>query len=416
MVMPCYNKAPYIGKMFDSILAQKYDNIELVLVNDGSTDGTRDIIWDYSDKFRDRGFEVTIIEQANKGLCGAVKAGISHITGDFVCCVDADDELDPEYVSLPVEVMTADETIDYTVCGHTSYNTDTESDHYGNTDINLYKQPKLSAWNALLLSELPLMVWSYMVKREYADRIKIAEKIPDSKTGCHEPGFTLPIIVGEGKSFFFERPLYRFVHYKESHSYSKDYVQIKAFYEEYVKNARTVLDEKKANEFETFLYYRAFRLAAFDDKKIEFCGDLLQKSITAVKKAYGYTVGYEKAKNDLYTFEQMFIELRNGTLKPWHSGRIIGWGALGKRGRRFIPEIKAAGIAFDLLWDTAANTDDFDGLPVTAPDISVLTADDNVIVFPAAHDEILTLLSDVGCNVFSSNLEINKLLFYRSLV
>jgi len=44
MVMPCYNKVNDISEMFDSIIAQEWNNIELILVNDGSTDGTRDII------------------------------------------------------------------------------------------------------------------------------------------------------------------------------------------------------------------------------------------------------------------------------------------------------------------------------------------------------------------------------------
>jgi glycosyltransferase involved in cell wall biosynthesis len=51
MVMPCYDKVEYIGEMFESILAQKWDNIEVILVNDGSTDGTREVISEYESNF-----------------------------------------------------------------------------------------------------------------------------------------------------------------------------------------------------------------------------------------------------------------------------------------------------------------------------------------------------------------------------
>ena len=56
MVMPCYNKVDYIAEMFDSIISQEWDNIELILVNDGSTDGTREVIAEYEQRFSARGF------------------------------------------------------------------------------------------------------------------------------------------------------------------------------------------------------------------------------------------------------------------------------------------------------------------------------------------------------------------------
>ena len=100
MVIPCYNKEESISRMFDSILAQEWDNIELILVNDGSTDGTRGIITEYEPKFLERGYEVVIIDQDNQDVAAAVRNGLLRVTGEYVCQVDADDELDPRYVSM----------------------------------------------------------------------------------------------------------------------------------------------------------------------------------------------------------------------------------------------------------------------------------------------------------------------------
>ena len=67
MVVPCYNKVEYIGEMLDSVIAQKWDNIEVILVNDGSTDGTREAIAEYEPKLKTRGYETVIIDQENAG-------------------------------------------------------------------------------------------------------------------------------------------------------------------------------------------------------------------------------------------------------------------------------------------------------------------------------------------------------------
>ena len=100
MVMPCYNKVDYIGEMFQSIVDQVWNNIELILVNDGSTDGTREVIAKWEPKFKERGYEVVIVDQENAGVCAAPKAGLERISGGYVSVVDADDMLAREYVSV----------------------------------------------------------------------------------------------------------------------------------------------------------------------------------------------------------------------------------------------------------------------------------------------------------------------------
>lgn len=78
MVVPCYNKVNYIGEFFQSVYDQVWDNIELILVNDGSTDGTREIIRQWEPRFVRRGYSVQIIDQENRGVFGAIKAGLER--------------------------------------------------------------------------------------------------------------------------------------------------------------------------------------------------------------------------------------------------------------------------------------------------------------------------------------------------
>ena len=89
-VLPIYNVDKYLRQCLDSIIHQTYSNIEIICVNDGSTDSCADILAEYS-AIDSR---IKIITQENKGTLMARKVGIMVASGDYVLCVDPDDWLD----------------------------------------------------------------------------------------------------------------------------------------------------------------------------------------------------------------------------------------------------------------------------------------------------------------------------------
>lgn len=93
---PAYNVEKYIYSCLQSVLDQRYQNWEAIVVNDGSTDGTTRIITEVYSKIQ--GF--TIIEIPNSGLSIARNVGLSHCTGDYIVFLDSDDMLDPDALSL----------------------------------------------------------------------------------------------------------------------------------------------------------------------------------------------------------------------------------------------------------------------------------------------------------------------------
>jgi glycosyltransferase involved in cell wall biosynthesis len=95
IVIDNYNYEPFIGKAIESALRQTYPSVEVVVVDDGSTDGSRQVI----DLYRHR---VVAVEQANGGQGAAVNAGFAASGGDLVIFLDADDELRPEAVERVV--------------------------------------------------------------------------------------------------------------------------------------------------------------------------------------------------------------------------------------------------------------------------------------------------------------------------
>lgn len=91
VVVPCYNVAQYIPNLLNSILAQDYPNVEIICVNDGSTDNTRDVLYSFSDEFNKKGYEFNVITKDNGGLCSAINTGLQYVHGEFLIWPDADD-------------------------------------------------------------------------------------------------------------------------------------------------------------------------------------------------------------------------------------------------------------------------------------------------------------------------------------
>lgn len=91
VVIPIYNSSSYLTKCLDSILNQTYKNLEIILVDDGSTDGSTEICENYA--YKDHRFKV--IKQKNLGVAIARNQGLKYINGDYVSFIDSDDWIHP---------------------------------------------------------------------------------------------------------------------------------------------------------------------------------------------------------------------------------------------------------------------------------------------------------------------------------
>lgn len=93
VVVPCYNVEKKIIPLLESIGKQTYRNLELIFVNDGSTDDTEKIVLSYKDHLESLGMVFKYVYQENKGPGGAVNTGLKEVTGSFLIWPDADDWL-----------------------------------------------------------------------------------------------------------------------------------------------------------------------------------------------------------------------------------------------------------------------------------------------------------------------------------
>lgn len=95
VIVPVFNSAGYLRECLDNLLSQDYPHLEVVLVDDGSTDGSRAICSEYSE--RDR--RVRVFSQSNAGVGRARRRGVEHAAGDYVAFVDSDDLIAPDFIS-----------------------------------------------------------------------------------------------------------------------------------------------------------------------------------------------------------------------------------------------------------------------------------------------------------------------------
>ncbi len=112
VVVPVYNVEPYLRDCVESILDQTYCNIEVVLVDDGSTDGSPALC----DELASSNERMSAIHQANKGLSGARNTGLDASHGEFITFVDSDDWLAPNMIARCMELI---EHYDADICGVT---------------------------------------------------------------------------------------------------------------------------------------------------------------------------------------------------------------------------------------------------------------------------------------------------------
>jgi glycosyltransferase involved in cell wall biosynthesis len=95
-----YNYGRFLGEAIDSALAQTYPNIEVIVVDDGSSDNSREVIAHY-------GARILPLLKTNGGQASALNAGFDVCTGEIICLLDADDLFKPEKVERVVEILTA---------------------------------------------------------------------------------------------------------------------------------------------------------------------------------------------------------------------------------------------------------------------------------------------------------------------
>ena len=164
MIVPVYKVEMYLEKCVRSILLQSYNDLEVILVNDGSPDGCPAIC----DDFAAKDARVRVIHKENGGLISARNAGLDIASGEFIAFVDSDDYILPDmYEKMHAKLI--EEKADICVCGYKMVGDEIERDITVNlkgkqsaaqiwklflTDFILYSRAMMSPWNRLIRAKI----------------------------------------------------------------------------------------------------------------------------------------------------------------------------------------------------------------------------------------------------------------------
>ena len=172
VIVPIYNVAQYLPECIDSVRNQTYKNMQIVLVNDGSTDNSLDICL----KYQNEDDRIVIINKKNGGLSSARNEGIKAANGDYLSFVDSDDFIDCRMIENLVHLLESTES-DISCCNYDIYNEKSEFVKRLKTDVISSEVYSMQRALELLLSDkyFKCFAWNKLFKRSLFHTVKFPE-------------------------------------------------------------------------------------------------------------------------------------------------------------------------------------------------------------------------------------------------
>ena len=168
IIVPVYNTEPYLKRCIDSILRQTYINLEIILVDDGSTDASGSIC----DEYKQQDPRIVVIHQSNKGVSAARNAALDIASGEYISFVDSDDWIDFNMIKVLYDCINKNQA-DISIANF--YSSDTDSIVKRN-NVKIYNKEK--ALCALMASnEIHGVVWAKLFEKKLFQDTEFCEDI-----------------------------------------------------------------------------------------------------------------------------------------------------------------------------------------------------------------------------------------------
>lgn len=201
IILPIYNVERYLEKCIDSILAQTYKELEVILVDDGSPDGCPEIC----DKYSAQDSRVVVIHQKNSGVSRARNAGLETARGEYIGFVDPDDFVVPEMYEEMVNAMETTQS-ELVICGYDYVDESGEVTRpYSAKDEQILTQHDLVHMQFDMPPTIRHVVWNKLFRRDLLRQIRFPEHLHSSE----DVDFMLEYIKRVRRACFIHRPLYK---------------------------------------------------------------------------------------------------------------------------------------------------------------------------------------------------------------
>lgn len=143
LLLPCYNCEKTLDRFMRSVISESYRPLELICIDDGSTDDTAKLLKNFETILKESGVQYTVLTQENIGLGGAIQTGLLHAHGDFLCWADPDDFLLPGSVEKRATYL-----LQHPACGAVS----SDAFVFDESDLKMRSTARLRGFRAVLNS------------------------------------------------------------------------------------------------------------------------------------------------------------------------------------------------------------------------------------------------------------------------
>lgn len=206
VIVPVYNGEKYIKDCLESIINQTYRDLQIIVVNDGSTDNTEAIVGEIANKDS----RVQLINKENGGVSSARNLGLEYAKNEFLTFVDSDDTLDTDMYETLMK-YTGNNEYDIVHCGYKRINHETVK--LVNGTNNIIKQTKNEALECIVGGKIFVpALWNKVYKRKLFDDIKFDENIKINEDVL----VNYKVFKKSEKSIFIDQPKYNYFEREES--------------------------------------------------------------------------------------------------------------------------------------------------------------------------------------------------------
>ncbi|MBR6412137.1 MAG: glycosyltransferase [Alphaproteobacteria bacterium] len=169
VIIPVYNVEKYLRQCLDSVVNQTLKEIEIILIDDGSTDSSLDICREYEKKDT----RIFVVHQTNKGLSEARNVGMEYVKGECIAFVDSDDYVDPCYLEKLYQALTQNEA-DFSMCNAIAFGNDMQANKKYDSWFQSRMHNESYPIDPLLM---PPNVWNKLFRRNFLQKYRI--KFPE---------------------------------------------------------------------------------------------------------------------------------------------------------------------------------------------------------------------------------------------
>lgn len=202
-LIPLYNDEKYIGRCIDSILKNNYDNIEILVINDGSTDNSKKIC----EKYQKITNKIRLINKANSGVCDTRNLLIKEFTGDYAIFIDSDDYISNNFFEEIVKIIdkyNKPDLITYDYNRVYEKNNIIVNSFSNDNTITLYDSYLASKEYLLGNSDFSMVLWRRCYRRDILKKILFEkDKLPEDLSTAFEIYSNSSNIVHVSKSYYY---------------------------------------------------------------------------------------------------------------------------------------------------------------------------------------------------------------------